>query len=125
MGTSSLPMTLSSCNKTNLLLGCRPVGNVNLTVAALGHRNDVLYNCGSSASCTHVVNGVGWYYSDSYSWGFVSGGDTVSRQHCDSTLTNAIYRLCWHTKNDGGYGCGSTIGLDSNASWEKVIYHAN
>ncbi|CAF1190915.1 unnamed protein product [Adineta ricciae] len=125
MGTSSLPTILSSCNRTNLLLGCRPIGTVNLTIAAMGHRNDVLYNCGSSSSCTHIANGVGWYYSDSYSWGFVSGGDNVTRNHCDSASTNAIYRLCWHTKNDGGYRYGSTTLLNNNTSWEKVIYHAN
>ncbi|CAF1679703.1 unnamed protein product, partial [Adineta ricciae] len=75
--------------------------------------------------CTHIANGVGWYYSDSYSWGFVSGGDNVTRNHYDSASTNAIYRLCWHTKNDGGYRYGSTTLLNNNTSWEKVIYHAN
>ena len=125
MGGSSLPSILSSCNKKNLLLGCRLVGRTSLTVAAMGNRNDVLYNCGSSSNCTHIANGVGWYYSNSYSWGFASGGNTVTRNTCDDESTNATYRLCWHTSNNGGYRCGSTTGLNSDTSWEKVIYHSN
>ena len=125
MQGSSLSSILSSCNKINLLLGCRPIGSVIFTVAAMGNRNDVLYNCGSLSNCSHIANGVGWYYSDSYSWGFVSGGDTVRRSSCDVESTNANYRLCWHTAGSGGYRCGSTTGLSSNASWEKVIYHSN
>ncbi|CAF1228797.1 unnamed protein product [Adineta ricciae] len=125
MEVSSLSSILSSCNKNNLLLGCRPAGSVNLTVAAMGNRNDVLYNCGSVINCIHIANGVGWYYSDSYSWGFVSGGDTVTRSSCDTASTNANYRLCWHTNNNGGYRCGSTTDLNSDTSWDKVIYQSN
>ncbi|UJR19800.1 hypothetical protein I4U23_022933 [Adineta vaga] len=125
MGTYSLPTILSICNKNKLLLGCRPVNTTILIVAAMGNRNDVLYNCSMSTSCTNVANGVGWYYSDSYSWGFISGDDTVLRNSCDTGSTNAAYRLCWHTQNNGGYRCGSAIGLNSDSTWEKVIYHAS
>jgi hypothetical protein len=120
-----LNIILTLCNKNKLLLGCRPVGNKVLTVAAMGNRTDVLYNCSSTPSCTKVANGVGWYYSSSYSWGFVSGNDPVTRHSCDTHNTSEVYRLCWHTQSGtgGGYRCGVT--KNANASWEKIIYHAN
>ncbi|CAF1180535.1 unnamed protein product [Adineta steineri] len=116
---------LATCNKNKLLLGCRPVANTTLTVAAMGNRADVLYDCGSTSTCTHVANGVGWYFSSSYSWGFVRGSDNVTRDSCDVATGDAAYRLCWHTSAVGGYRCGSTVALNSDSTWAKVIYHAN
>jgi hypothetical protein len=125
MGSNNLHIILSSCNKTNLLLGCRPKNSTVLTVAAMGNRADVLYNCSSISNCVRVANGVGWYYSNSYSWGFAKENDPVVRNSCDTGNTNPAYRLCWHTQNQGGYRCGSVSKLNSDATWEKIIYHAN
>jgi hypothetical protein len=124
MNSSVVSTTLATCSQNKLLLGCRPVGNSIMTVAAMGNRADVLYNCGSTASCTHVANGVGWFFSDSWSWGFVNGYDTVNRDQCDENPTNPSYILCWHTNSVGGYQCGATLGLNSNTSWERIIYQA-
>ena len=123
--SSLLTSILATCSKAKLLLGCRPVGNTILTVAAMGNRSDVLYNCGSTSSCVYTANGVGWYYSNSYSWGFAQGGDSVTRSSCDTASTNPTYRLCWHTGGSGGYRCGATVGLNSATTWQKVIYHSN
>ncbi len=125
LNQSLLTSILSMCNKGKLMLGCRPVCHNLLTVAAMGLRADVLYNCGSATSCTHVANGVGWYYSNSYSWGFVNGNDPVTRSSCDTETTDSNYRLCWHTPSDGGYRCGNNTGLNSNSGFVRVIYHAN
>jgi len=107
------------------MLGCRPVGNSLLTVAAMGLRADVLYDCSTMSNCTHVANGIGWYYSDSWSWGFVNNTDSVTRTECDTGSINPNYRLCWHTDGVGGYRCGSTLNLNTNPPYERVIYHAN
>ena len=123
MGTSNLPSILSRCNGSKLLLGCRPVGNSLLTVAATGNRADVLYDCGTILNCTKPANDVEWYFSDVYSWGFARSGDSVNRSSCDASTTNAIYRLCWHTENNGGHRCGNTTFINSATDWEKVIYH--
>ncbi|CAF4412730.1 unnamed protein product, partial [Adineta steineri] len=32
--------------------------------------------------------------SDVYSWGFANGTDSVTRSSCDTSSTNAGYRLC-------------------------------
>ena len=84
---------LSSRNQPKLLLGCRPINNINLTIAAMGSRSDVLYNCGNIRNCTNIANGVGWYFSTSYSWGFVEGNDRVTQSSCDIASTNVAYRL--------------------------------
>ena len=70
MSASLISTILTTCSGSKLLLGCRPVGSTALTVAAAGNRADVLYNCGTTTACVNQVNGVGWYFSDSYSWGF-------------------------------------------------------
>jgi hypothetical protein len=124
MNSSLVIYILSICNKAQLMLGCRSVGNSLLAVAAMGLRANVLHNCNSIQSCTCVANGVGWYYSDSYSWGFVNNTDSVIRDSCDTGTTNSDYRLCWHTGEAyGGYRCGSIV--SGNNNYERVIYHAN
>jgi len=55
-----------------------------LTVAAMGHRDDVLYNC----------------YLTSYSWGFADGSDSVQRSICEISGANSNERLCWHTNGN-------------------------
>ena len=121
---------LATCNKNKLLLGCRPVGNSLLTLAAMGDRSDVLYNTSASASTTRLANGVSWYFTTNTgnwnAWGFVMGGDTSVRGNCDGDMsTNPAYRLCWHMiGTSGGWRCGATGSLDTSTAWEKVIYHA-
>lgn len=124
MSSSTLSSIRTSCYKDKLLLGCRTTGSTTLIVAAMGERDDVMYNCGSSASCKHVANGVGWYYSTSYSWGFADGNSAVFRSVCDTSGTDPNYRLCWLTNGGGGYRCGSITGLNSSTSYQKVIYHS-
>ena len=127
--TSSVVSTiLAQCNKGKLLLACKPVANSVYTLAAMGLRDDVLYDCGTSSTCTNVANGVGWYFNDDWSWGFVSGGDEVDRNSCDTETANETARLCWHTGaggGGGGYRCGSTIGLNSATTWERAIWHTD
>lgn len=125
MSSTVVASILSTCNRNKLLLGCRPTGNTILTMAAMSNRADVLYDCGSTGNCVYTANGVGWYFSNSYSWGFVNGGDTPSRSSCDTASGNDAYRLCWHTNGGGGYRCGATSSLNSDSTWEKVIYHSN
>ena len=109
------------------MLGCRPIGDSLLTVAAMGLRAHVLYDCSNFINCSHVTNGVAWYYSNSYSWGFAKGNALVHRSSCDTATTNPNDRLCWHTQSSGsgGYRCGNITSLNSNSLYVRVIYHAN
>jgi hypothetical protein len=112
----------------------------------MGLRSDVLFNCSNIVNCTNVGNGVGWYYSSDYSWGFAPGTDSVYRSACDTGTSlpeekqifiynhcildistqgtiDPDYRLCWHTgPTSGGYRCGTNIGLNSDRTFMRVIY---
>jgi hypothetical protein len=97
-----------------------------------------------------MADNVGWYYSDDHSWGFVRDGDSVNRMTCDTgeytfkSITMLDYlalsiidlnstseassnsRLCWNTgSNGGGYRCGSHVGLNTDKTFQRVIYHAD
>jgi hypothetical protein len=128
-GTSLTGTVLSRCNKNNLMLACRQTGSATITVAAHAPRPDVIYDTGSGYSSVHNANGVDWYYSSSYSWGFVNAGSGVARSSCDTMGSpDSEKRLCWHTSGgtlSGGYRCGTTTGLNSSSTWERLVYHAD
>jgi hypothetical protein len=118
---------LQQCDKGKLLLACRPVGGATYTLAAMGPRADVLFDCGMQSGCVHDMNGVGWYYSDSWSWGFVPAGETVSRNSCDVANTQPNLRMCWHSGGgsiNSGYRCGNNF-LNGDANWERVVLEAD
>lgn len=123
----SLPSVLAACNKANLMLACRPVGNPNLTLAAHAPRADVLYDVGQARNGYNTANGVNWYFDESYSWGFTPQGQVPSRNSCDTNRNPGTHSMCWHTNSNrlsSGYRCGNNY-LNGNASWERVILHAD
>jgi hypothetical protein len=129
-GGSGTPLStiLNNCDGELLAMACRPVGDPNLTLAAMDEREDVLFDCASNNSCVNDGgNGVGWYYSDAYSWGFAPAGEAVSRSTCDVNGTLPEQRMCIHTGGgnlSSGYRCGS-ITLNGDNSWERLIYTRN
>jgi hypothetical protein len=115
----------AQCSQSVLIMSCRVTGASTLSVAAMGLRSEVFTNTGDSNNVTHTHNGVGWYFSNSYSWGFVPGGEAVTRGSCDTTNTGSNNRLCWHTGGNtinGGWRCGSTTSLNSSTAWERIVY---
>ena len=84
LNSSLLDSILRSCNRSKLLIGCRPVNETLISLAATGDRADVLYNCSTTPTCVRNSNGVLWYYSTNYSWGFAPLGSTVNRISCDT-----------------------------------------
>ncbi len=122
VGINPPAVVLPMCTKNRLLMACRPNGAQNFALVAMGMRSDVLFDCGSNPSCTHVANGVGWYYSPTYSWGYVNNNDPVQRNSCD--VAPGPLRLCWHTGGSSGFRCGDTF-LNGNPSWERDVYQAD
>jgi hypothetical protein len=113
---------LALCPGDRLLLSCRPTGSSTLALLAQGDRSDVTFDTGVNQDVTHIANGVGWYFNDFYSWGFVRAGDAVSKVSCDTENSNADERLCWHTSDDGGWRCGVTTGLNDSVDFERIVY---
>jgi cysteine-rich repeat protein len=113
------------CTGSKLLIGCRPTNATTFTLLAMGEREDVIFDVGYEQFTTHEANGVGWYFSTDYSWGFVLGGDPVQRNSCDVGANNPQYRMCWHTGGDAineGYRCGNQYPW---VDYERVVMHAN
>jgi hypothetical protein len=125
---------LQKCNKPKLLLACGKVGNPVYQLVAMAPRADVLYECGQAKDCKKESNGVGWYYSDTFSWGFAPAGAAVYRNPQDLAFAETFpeLRLSWSTFGGGGFRCGDNsqeppVGswLINGVGWERVVYHAD
>jgi hypothetical protein len=123
MSTSTV---LASCNQPYLMLACRATAASTLDVLAWSARYDVTYPIPDSASATttYTANGVGWYYSSDWSWGFAPAGDTITHFTCDTTTaTDSAQRLCWDTAGvGGGYRCGTNRNLSGSTAFERIVY---
>ena len=72
-----------------------------------------------------ILFGVAWYFSTSYSLGFVLPGTAVRRNSCDTDNAQPQFRLCWHSNGNrmtGGYRCGARTGLNGARDWERAIW---
>ncbi|MBW8310572.1 MAG: hypothetical protein K0M64_00935, partial [Rhizobium sp.] len=134
--TVGVPMAtiLAGCSEENIMYACRPVGDPNFTLVAAAPRADVFFDTGNPGTnpggynTPHDANGVGWYYNDSYSYGFAPQGEPLSRSSCDVNGSQGNLRMCVHTNAGalhpaGGYRCGTTT-LNGNGGWEHVILQA-
>lgn len=123
---------LQTCNRAQLLLGCRVKGSSILSLAAHASRHDVTFDT-DHYNQLHVANGVGWYFDPSWSWGFAPANATVNRTSCDIIASDASagidgdLRLCWHTGEgllEGGWRCGRKTQLNGSHEYERVIFDA-
>jgi hypothetical protein len=130
--TAVLDDILTQCDKDLLLLAGGPTGDPTLTVLAAAPRADVLFDTGES-NTPHDANGSGWYFNDTYSWGFAKQGDPILRDSCDVAGTefepgpNPGLRLCWHTDTgflEGGYRAGAVSELNNSTDYTRYIYEA-
>lgn len=119
----------ANCDKAQLMMACRPVGAPNYTLLAVAPRADVFTDTGTG-NTPHDANGVGWYYNDSYSWGFAPQGEPINRSSCDYNgggQTQANMRMCIHTgggQTNSGYRCGDND-LNGDAGWERLILESD
>ena len=120
---ASVSSILAGCSGDYLMMAARRVGSAVFEVLAAANFDDVTFDTGYG-NVTHAANGVEWYFSPSYSWGFAGAGDTVSRNSCDTNGMSERDRLCWHTGGgfmNGGWRAGTFAGLNSDYGWEKVL----
>lgn len=123
---SAVADVLANCPGADLMMACSPTGSDTLTLLAQASRADVTFEAGTG-NVTNNANGVEWYFNDSYSWGFAPGGETVSRNSCDTASTQGDLRMCIHTGGgfiQDGYRCGNN-NLNGDATWERIIFAAN
>jgi len=122
---ASIPDMLARCDGEFIMYGCKQVAAENWQLLAMGQRDEVFRNTGDQGNVLNEHNGVAWYFSQSYSIGFVQPGTGVSRNSCDTANEQAQLRLCWHTGGNtfnGGYRCGARTGLNGARDWERVVW---
>ncbi len=144
----------NKCTGAHLLYGCRNGSSVEaFTVMAVGLRSIMMNDTGSdNEDQISIDNGVGFYFNNVTSIGFIRAEDSVGKNTCDMDSTNGEYRLCWHTsckfiqiftthersltssfadypeEGDtvptfkGGYRCGVTQDLNDDAQWIREIW---
>ncbi len=124
----------AACGGAEILLGCRPTGQPNLTIAAAGPRTDVFFETGPGRGDTRLVNGTQFYFDGNSSLGFAPEGVPVDRTPCDvrelpdgpggdPDLGTGHLRVCWATRDDHldvGARCGLAPVVD--ADYERVVF---
>ncbi len=123
--TNDFGPILAACDGEFVMYGCRQTGNPNWQLLAMGERAEVFRDTGRQNNNLNVHNGVAWYFSTSYSLGFVLPGTAVRRNSCDTDNAQPQFRLCWHSNGNrmtGGYRCGARTGLNGARDWERAIW---
>ncbi|MEZ4475671.1 MAG: hypothetical protein R3F60_33705 [bacterium] len=126
-GNVALDGLLAGCEGDQMMIACRPVGNANLSLAAEGVRDQVLFDVGNGVAAAHEHNGINWYFATSSSWGFAPAGEAVNRNSCDFNAGNQTVpeqRMCWHTGANAlqaGYRCGANQ-LNVDNGWQRIVY---
>ena len=126
---TSMETIKTQCYKPDLMMACRVASSTTIDLLAWAPRGDVLYDTGTG-NVPHNSTGSGWYYYDSYSWGFAPEGSTIARSSCDTGDSADGYtdtgRLCWHTSGgnlNGGWRCGDVTTLNDDDSYERLVFH--
>ncbi|MCA9526389.1 MAG: hypothetical protein KC549_08855, partial [Myxococcales bacterium] len=126
-GGLSMAQVQAQCDGDQIMYGCQANGAGKWQVLAQGARAAVFRDIGQANNPT-VDNGVGWYFSTTWSLGFAPAGQAISRNSCDTENGLADQRICWHSSNgnmDGGWRCGANTGLNGNNGFTRVIWTRN
>jgi hypothetical protein len=121
---SYIPQIQNQCTKQKMMIACRQYGSNTIQLLAWADRSDVMFDTGSGAYSTHTANGVDFYFSGYYSWGFAPQGAGVYRNSCDTNGNQSDQRMCWHTSSNylqSGYRCGNNY----DGSYERLIFQAD
>ena len=127
-GNTVLEDLFAACDGDQMMLACRPRGEVDLTLAAAGATAEVTRDVGLGLEAVNPHNDVNFYYSPTLSWGFAPIDQGVLRQSCDTLNVQAEDRLCWQTSRgnlNGGWRCGAATALNASNAWERVVLTRN
>lgn len=119
---------LKDCKGSKIMIACRKTKSSILTLAANGSRSSVFLVDDSNEGT--IDNDVKFYFNTGNgggngSLGFANSTSKLQRNTCDTEMSEAQDRLCFHTNyNDGGWRCGSAINLNGSQDYEKLIFYA-
>lgn len=133
---SSIAGVLAGCQGSYLMMAGYVTGSANYSILAAAARADVIFNTGvqsgSGSDVSHTANGVEWYFSDSWSWGFSALGNAVELNSCDIDLMAGYGNhtgMCWHTgggKLNQGWAYNAGANFQSiNSNFHRVLLVSN
>eukprot|EP00731_Ephydatia_muelleri_P037516 Em0494g1a len=120
-GTSSYDF--SSCNGYINFVGAKTSSSATTFAVGAFGLYTIFSTTTSTTTATYDLGGAYWYFYPSYSFGFADVS-SVTLNECDvASSPDCTSRLCWHMDlGVGGYRAGCTLGLNSDATWRKVVY---
>ena len=119
--TADINNVRSGCTATSSLcvacyLGSNPS---NLLTVACGNCYTLTSQTGYNSA--QYVNGAYFYFLSSYSFGFAENS-TITQNQADVNNNGSSTRISWHLdRGCGGWRCGSTLWLNSDASYYKLL----
>jgi hypothetical protein len=111
---------IDSCNGEYLFVAARLGFETFFELGAFALASDIKTQ--TALNTPHLANGVYWYFTPGYSFGFLNGTDLLQNQ-ADVSTSNGAARLSWHLDlNMGGNRVGNQISMDYNTRYYKSIF---
>ena len=79
---------LANCAGEYVMLGCKAVNQANVSVLAMGERDEVFRDTGAGVNSVNRHNGVDFYFNPSRNMGFAAAGSGVNRTAIGDTSGN-------------------------------------
>ena len=112
---------IAACAGPYLFVGARKSQDSTFLLGAYDSTDNILQE--TELNTPHLSNGVYWYFSPGYSFGFLGNAD-LHQNAADIGGTLPYSRLSWHIdQNIGGFRAGLHTYLDNDHSWQKSIYN--
>lgn len=117
---STASTDITGCSGPFLFVGAMLNGARNFQLGAFADKAQI--QIPTPVNTPHLSNGVFWYMTSGYSFGFAATG-SIDQNKADTGASNATSRLSWHLDNGiGGYRAGATVNI-GYGDYFKAIYN--
>lgn len=110
-----------ACDGTYLFVGAKERQRKTFSIGAYGLASEIHQQ--TEHNRPHSSNGLYWYFTSGWSFGFVDTG-TILQRPGDTGTAHPRCRLSWLLDiSMGGYRVGTLTNLTESTAWRKVIYN--
>ena len=110
-----------ACDGTYLFVGAKEGQSETFSIGAYGFASEIHRQ--TELNKPHSSNGLSWYFTSGWSFGFVDMG-TIFQRPGDTGTPHPRCRLSWLLDiSMGGYRAGTLTNLTESTVWRKVIYN--
>ena len=118
--TADINNVRSGCNATSKLCVACYIDSVPSMLLTVACGDCYTLTSQTGLNSPQYANGAYFYFLSSYSFGFAENS-TISQNSADIVDQGASTRISWHLDSGGGWRCGSTVWLNSDASYYKLL----